>query len=455
MDDKTTRRVAGWCAGLALALGLPGTSAAVTLRLSPNGVDDTAQLPAALETCAGAVTTCRIVLDRGIFRTDLLLVSNFHGQLVGQGRTATTVRPITTRYLRPSLTPFDAPPTREARYPALLHFTDGGDVQITDLTLDFPWAMKVLPWNGNMWSTLLAAILVDGGADQFARLHLARVGVLAAERTTLPTLTSNLLSAVSFGAKRALLPNGDSRALPDRLGSGTFFARHMYIRTAGVGLAIHDASDLDVRIFDNDIVDTRKNAISFFELGGSQASVSGNRIAARGTIINSYRGFRSTSLFPQPQPPTPTEPSTYWIASNAITLSAPGSFGADAIVTVDWLSRDREDIPNAGIDRWTLRANSIFLPIFGRGITVSGDRGRALVAENVIRGGPEAQNGIALHESTGTRTNLNVFPTWPVDRQHVTIGSTSGFCTVIEPANIVLDQGVNDIVVAREVRRTP
>ena len=448
MEDTARRFVAALCAGLASYLALPTTAPALTLRLSPNGVDDTPQLQAALESCAGAVTPCRIELDRGTFRTRFLLVSNFRGEIRGQGAGVTIVQPVLDRYLRPSPRPFDAPPSLSAPYPALLHFTDGGAIALADLSLDFPSSMKVLGWYELFWNTLLSAILVDGGADDRARLRITRVEVLARPCRKEFTLRSNVMAAVLFGGRQAYFPVLTA-VHPERLGGGSFIARNTYVRDTGIGFAVHEASHLDVRIVDNDIQHTRRNAVSMFDLGGSRVRVLDNRIAAEGTIINSYRGYLS-----QFESPPSSEPSNFLIAQNSITLTGLGTFGADPIVTVDWLGSEATEMPNAGIDTWVIRNNDIVLGVSGRGITVWGDRGHALVARNRIWGGA-AMDGLTINNSVGTRTNRNTFFDFPPDRPTVVLGVFARECTVMEPASVVLDIGQDNYVVAREVTHTP
>jgi hypothetical protein len=451
MEDTARRFAAASCAGLAGSLFslLPAIAAAVTLRLSPNGVDDTPQLQAALETCAGAVAPCRIALDRGTFHTNFLLVSNFHGEIRGQGAGVTIVQPLLGRYLRPSLRPFDAPPTLSAPYPSLLHFADGGDIALVNLTLDFPSSMRMLGWYQHFWSTMLSAVLVDGGMDHRARLQMTDVEVLASPHCGIFRFRSNVMAAVLFGGRQAYFPVLAS-VQPQRLGGGTFIARRTFIRDTGIGFAVHEAEHLDVLIVDNDIQHTRRNAVSLFDLGGSRVRVLDNRIAAEGTIINNYRGFLEMDPL---RAPLSTEPSNFLIARNSIALTGRGSFGADPIVTVDWLGFAAEEKPNAGIDTWSIRNNDIVLDVAGRGITVLGDRGHALVTHNRVWGGA-GMDGVIVESSVGTRTNRNTFFDFPSDQPTVVLGVFARQCRVIEPASVVLDNGQDDYVVAREVRRT-
>ena len=453
MDDRVIGLIASLCACFAFV----STASAATIHLSPDGVDDTAQLQAALDSCSGAVTTCRVVLSGGTFRTQLLLVENFRGRLRGQGAGRTVIRPVLGRQLKASLTPYDAPPTLASPYPALLHFTGGGNIEISDLTLDFPSQMQVSGWYGDFWNTLLAAILVDGGARDQARLALTRVEVLARPCRKEFTLLSNVMAAVVFGGKRAWLPNPAVLTAAERLAGGSFTATGNYVRGTGIGFAVHDASAVEVRIANNDIQGTHKHAVSLFEVAGSRVRVAGNRIAGEGTVINNYRGFRNF-VDPEQAPPD-SRPSNFTIAHNVINFSAPGTaefgpFGADPIVSVDWMGNRAQPMPGAGIDTWTIRDNDIVMEDKGRAITVIGDRGHALIAHNRIYGRDGAE-GIIVESSSGTRTMRNAFIDFPAGSAHLRLGGFTQECRVVEPRSVVLDLGQNNSVIAAEVRTSP
>ena len=142
-----------------------------------------------------------------------------------------------------------------------------------------------------------------------------------------------------------------------------------FIQYTGIGFAVHDATHVDVHIFNNDIEHTRRNAVSTFDVGGSRIRVVDNRIAAEGTIINNYRGLDD---FTSVRPPPSSEPSSFLIARNSITLTGLGDFGADPINTTDWLGTTRTENPNAGIDTWDIVNNDIVLDVTGP------DAGRAI-----------------------------------------------------------------------------
>jgi hypothetical protein len=78
-----------------LALALVASAATAQGRgrcLKPNGVDDTAELQAALDACAGGSSGCTVRLCDGVFLTEPLRVGHFRGTLRGAGAGDTIIR---------------------------------------------------------------------------------------------------------------------------------------------------------------------------------------------------------------------------------------------------------------------------------------------------------------------------------------------------------------------------
>lgn len=258
------------------AISATGLADSKAIHLTPNGSDDTGQLQAALESCSGAKPRCRIVLSEGVFHTDVLLVRHFKGRIRGQGAGHTIVRPIAGRPLRSTDVPFLNDPTLEEPYPILMHFADGGEIQLADFTLEFPQAMEVEAYTvggSPVVDALLSAIMVDGTED--AKLLVSRLEIIATERPPETSLFgSALLNAIRFEGQIRLAdpsdPN-DAGALTRPLGSGTFIAHDTSIRGAGLGFALRDLRDVNARIVDNDVQGARFIGVFLTDMGNSQA----------------------------------------------------------------------------------------------------------------------------------------------------------------------------------------
>jgi hypothetical protein len=407
-------------------------------RLKPNDVDDTVQLQAALDSCSGATPPCQIVLSKGVFHTDVLLVRNFRGRIRGQGAGHTIVRPVAGIALRSTAVPFLADPTLAEPYPVLLHFADGGDIHLTDFTLEFPEDMQVEPYDaaGPIKDALLSAIMVDG--TETARLVVSRLEIIATER---PPETSRfgsaLLNAIRFEGQIRLV-NGIEIVTP--LAGGEFVAHDTSIRGVGLGFALRDLRNVNAEIVDNAVQNARLLGVFLTDMGNSDALVADNRISSELTGVQILRGVRP-----------PEDPSTFRVARNAFKINELGTslFGpGDGLVFVDIT-------PDGGIDRAFVRNNDITLGVEAfEGIFVLGDRGGVHITGNQISG-PALDAGITIVDSRGTHTRQNDFSDLEPGKADVWLQSTTSDCRVVEPDGTVLDEGSNNEVKAQTVITTP
>ncbi len=422
---------------LLLVILPPAGFAAPVIFLTPNGSDDTAQLQAALDSCAGATPPCRIVLSQGVFHTDVLLVHEFRGHIQGQGTGRTVVRPVLDRPLRSTDVPFLMDPTLEEPYPVLLHFADGGDVDLADFTLEFPESMRVEPYSIDdppIEDALLSAIMVDG--TETARLDVARLEIIAAANSELAPFGSNVLNAIRFEGQIRVTDPTDIGSLTTPLAGGKFTAHDTLIRNAGLGFALRDANNVNARITDNDVQNARLIGVFLTDLGSSHVFVADNRISSELIGVQLLRGVRP-----------PAERSTYIVTRNTITINEAGTslFGpGDGILFADIT-------PDGGIDRAFIRRNNIALGVEAfDGIFVFGDRGNVEIANNRMSGAT-LESGITITESSGTSTQHNEFSGLEPGLADVWLQDTTSECRVIEPDATVLDEGTNNEVKAQNV----
>ncbi len=417
---------------LLATLWAPAVARGAAIHLAPNGIDDTAQLQAALDSCSGAEPRCRIVLAEGVFYTDVLLVHDFRGRIHGQGVGRTIVRPVQGRPLRSSDVVFLNDPTLEEPYPILMHFADGGDVHLADFTIDFPEDMEVEPYDVGLpvVDALLAAVMVDGTEE--ANLTVARLEINAREKPPETSgFGSTLLNAVRFEGQIRLTDPDDSGGLTTPLGRGTFVAHDVSIRRTGLGFALRDALDVDARIVDNDVQDVRLMGIFLADLGDSDVRVARNFVSSEWYGVWILRGFRP-----------PADPSSFEIERNEIRINEPGAAGfigpGSGVLFDDFT-------PDGGIDDASVRHNDFKLgvPSF-EAVFVLGDRGGVRVAKNEISGIADA--GISVFSSQGTRTRHNDFSNLEPAIADVWLFSDTSECRVIEPGATVLDEGTDNEV---------
>jgi hypothetical protein len=400
------------------------------LNLTPSGVDDTAQLQAALETCSGATSECKIVLSSGIFQTDVLLVQNFRGRITGQGAGQTVIRPVTDRPLRSADHVFMNEPTLDEPYPVLLHFHDGGEIRLSDFTLEFPPSMEVEPYDTGspnvIEDALLSAIMADGGKTT-ARLSVSGLEIIAAPRDELVPFGSNLLNAIRFEGQLLF-------SAPTRLANGEFKADDTRIQGAGLGFALRDVDSVKATIVDNEVVNARLVAIFLTDMGDSQIKVTGNRVSCELVGVQIARGFGLTTVS--------ENPSRFHIAENDIVIDEFGTslFGpGDGIAFLDVTGL-------GGIDSVKITDNSILLgaePFDG--VFILGDQQNVHVKKNKISGSA-LDAGISIWESTGTRTSHNQFDDLQAGLADVWLTDTTSDCIIKEPDATILDEGSNNDV---------
>jgi len=424
---------------LAALLALSATAAQAhgkVLRLSPNGTNDTQQLQNALSACAGVREPCQILLTKGVFHTDVLLVRDFNGRIRGQGQGNTIIRPLSHAPLRSTARPFLRDPTRAEPYPVLLHFADGGDVELTDLTLEFPEDMQVAPWGlpDGLPNKLYAGILVDGGRDDAARLSLARLAIIAPRS---PTFGSNVYNAVRFEGQNRATDAYDAIGRATPLARGEMTAHDVSINGSYVGFAVHDVNRSQVELVDNDIQDVLTSCIQLADLSQSYATVRDNRVAVASQGIGITRGSRLTGGVEQ----FSKKASTYLISHNTLNVET-----GDGIAVIDSLRFF--GLPGGGIDTVVLRDNDVVLdPGAIEAVAVIGDDGHVTVANNDLWG-PSAFGGIYVDEARGTRVRNNVFHGFAPAAPDVTLTPGTSECWIYEPTATVLDDGVDNHVKA-------
>ena len=125
---------------LAAALLVPPATAGHRQCLAPNGVDDTAELQAALERCSGASRRCVVSLCEGVFRIAPVRVGDFRGVLKGAGRDKTVIQALPMLKVNDTLPDylFDDPlDPNVPPWPFLVQFI-GGEARVRDFTIEIP-----------------------------------------------------------------------------------------------------------------------------------------------------------------------------------------------------------------------------------------------------------------------------------------------------------------------------
>jgi hypothetical protein len=400
---------------------------ATVINLTPNGFDDTIQLQNALGECSGATSPCKVILSEGIFYTDVLLVRDFRGRIMGQGAGQTIIRPVTDRPLRCADEVFSSDPTLEEPYPILMHFADGGDISLSDFTLEFPPEMQVEPFSTSgpeiFEDVLLSGIMGDGTATNLD-LSLSGLEIIAAANDEYLPFGSNLLNAIRFEGQ--FRPGGMTP-----LHSGEFKANDTRIEGGGLGFALRDVNRVKVKIVDNQVLNSRLISVFLTDMGESDVKVQNNTMSSETVGIQIVRGFRPPSV-----------PSDFVITNNNLVMneSGPSLFGlADGIVFADLTTE-------AGIDNVLIRNNSVDLLMESfEGIYVFGDRSNVKIKKNNISGS-SLFAGITIDGSNGTRASNDEFENLNAELADVWLTNTTSNCVIKEPGASILDEGTNNNV---------
>jgi hypothetical protein len=408
---------------------LTSLSIAGTTLINPNGSDDTSQLQTALESCSGAKSKCKVILSEGIFYTDVLLVQNFNGKISGQGAGKTIIRPVTDRPLRSTDTVFQKDPTLAEPYPILLHFFDGGNIELSDFTLDFPAEMKVEPYvifgaQDQVHDALISAIMAEGTTNP-VQFSISGVEIIAAANDALFPFGSNLLNAIRF--------EGEHRAgITTPLSSGKFSAKDTHINGGGLGFALRDINGADAKIVNSSSINNRFISVFLTDMGDSKAKVFNNVLSSELEAVQIIRGFVD---------PAPSAASDFNIANNTVTVDSSNSlFGpGDGIVYADLTEE-------GGISDVVLKENSINMINEGlEGIYVFGDINKTRVKRNAVSG-DAIDAGVTLDGSNGATTRENTFENLQPRLADVWLTNTTTNCDVKEPGATVLDEGTNNHV---------
>ena len=114
----------------------------------PNGVNDTSNLQAALDTCVAYGKNCTVQLDAGNYLTSQLVAYNLHGTFKGKGKDKTMVEALpgleVTAFPEQSAT-VCKPNTTDCSWPTLIMFVDG-DIQVSDLAINVPGVPATQPY---------------------------------------------------------------------------------------------------------------------------------------------------------------------------------------------------------------------------------------------------------------------------------------------------------------------
>jgi hypothetical protein len=423
---------------VAFSVGVQANSDARKVLSPSSSGDDTAQLQAALSKCTNAKRPCDLRLTPGVFHTDVLLAKGFHGSITGSGQARTIIRPLANQALRSTRQPFIAEPTLAEPYPALLYFDDGGKISISRLTLEFPASMRVASWNfylseeQDIQDSLVAAIFVASAGQ--AELQMSNVKIIANDKNE-RYFGSNIFTGVRFEGEIRFSGDAD---VTRKLKRGRLVAHDNTLLRTGDGFSVEDAENTTALVYRNEF-DSRVYSIIFTNLSASNAA------AYRNIIRTEIEGIFVAQTPERP----PAKRSNYLLSQNIINVNEddtsidPDGVGYDGIGVFDFAPAPETILANVTI--WdndvTVRDGEVLA-----GFSIYGDgRGSMQIFGNRLYGIP-SDAGVYVDASRGTavfRNDLGALGDIP----GVWLAADSRDCRVIEPNDIVRDEGQGNHVI--------
>lgn len=100
----------------------------------PNGVDDTAKIQGALNTCAKYGPGCTVQLVAGTYLTKQVVVYNFQGTFKGMGMNSTTIEALPNLPVTNLVVTSCQPNLTNCIWPGLFEFVDG-NISVSDLSI--------------------------------------------------------------------------------------------------------------------------------------------------------------------------------------------------------------------------------------------------------------------------------------------------------------------------------
>jgi hypothetical protein len=131
-----------------LILLLPATVWAGGHRVNvppPNGVDDTAKIQGALNTCVKYGRGCSVQLAAGTYLTKQVVVYNFRGTFKGMGIDRTTIEALPNLPVTNLTVTSCQPNLTDCIWPGLFEFVDG-NISVSDLSIKITAVPATLPW---------------------------------------------------------------------------------------------------------------------------------------------------------------------------------------------------------------------------------------------------------------------------------------------------------------------
>jgi len=303
-----------------------------TIIVKPNGVDDTANIQAAFNTCTSHNWVCTIELVKGTYYTEQITVYGFRGSFVGAGQGATIVQaqpnlpPPNTAYATNTIPFWAGLPGPSNPWPVLFTFVNGA-FGISGMTIGDTYANPVQAFNyfGEAYTGLWSSILVTGEAGQFVTAAVDHVTINGG-----PGMNLGFNDNDEIAFEGLLLPSGWTNPWSDTIPlSGSFSVTNSVFHNVSTGPFFFDLRDSTGVACFNTVTTSASLApyvlaipFGFYDLSNSQLVICGNHavdVPGGAGVIGYQSWFKSDLL-----------PSTVYITGNDFLNLSGDSYGYSA-----------------------------------------------------------------------------------------------------------------------------
>jgi hypothetical protein len=423
---------------LALTLLLPASAWAGNHTVyvpPPNGVDDTADIQAALDACVAYGPGCTVQFPAGNYLTKQLVAYNFRGNFKGMGRDHTIIAALPYLFVNIEASEPHSlcqPNTTSCFWPGVIIFING-NIEVSDLSVTVPAqpGTATLPWTfeGVTYVGLLDAMTFTG---QHVTATVDRIHLEGRLDPMNQYFGYNVINALHFTGEFARSP----KPWDWYFVSGSFTVRSSSFSTAYVGISqdgfvqsshitIGGSPDTGNRI-ENGYggIDLETSQDSLFEVSYNQSS--GSDAAA--WVLPWFPEFVSKS------------PSQYLIHHNKFIATAQN---ADAMFLYD-------DTSNPWIQAAVWNNTAEVQDALSEGIGAYNTKGTAIWNNTVA--GTDGNDGIGLWSVADSMVISNNVSGFTVDSTgHAQIyldpSTTHDLVACVDPSDTVLNQGTQNTVI--------
>jgi hypothetical protein len=401
----------------------------------PNGVDDTANIQAALNACVAYGKSCTVQLQAGTYHTKQLVTYNFHGTFKGMGQANTTIEALPNLYVNFKQDNYESlcqPNTTTCFWPSVVIFVNG-DISVSDLSIyiSAPPGTATTTWifGGVPYIGLLDALSFIG---QHVNATVDRIHMEGLPDPTNTVFGFNVVNALHFtGEFPRSLTDWDWYFL-----SGSLTVRNSSFSTAFVGIS-QDGFVKSSRITIGGSSSTGNHLENGY--GGIDIEASENSVFE--ISYNESSGV-GAGMWVVPWQPVfvPTSPSWYSIHDNTFIGTAQN---ADGMYLYD-------DATNPWIQAAVWNNNAEVQATLSEGIGVYNTKGTAVWNNTVT--GSDGYDGIGLWNSsqdTVIGNNVSGFTVDPTGYAQIYLDPYTTYDVVLcsNPSNTVLNQGTNNVVI--------